>query len=150
MSPVPSASLTPARIARCVLLAWLVPGAGHWALGRRGKALLYFVGITLLFVMGLFLGEFRNFHPEHFWLHFLAQVWVGGFTLPAAFFLKDLPLETAEPVREVAMGFSGLDVGVLYTAVAGLLNLCVMVDVYETACPRPEAPAGAARAEVRS
>jgi len=131
-TPVPAV-----RVALGIFLTWLVPGAGHWLLGRRGKAVLFFSGITLLFVMGLLLGEFRNFNLEHFWLHFLAQVWYGGLSVPLVLTMSNLPLETAHEAREIAIGFSGLDVGVLYTAVAGLLNVCVMVDVYETAYPRP-------------
>jgi hypothetical protein len=39
------------------LLAWLVPGLGHWYQGRRAKAVLYFVCIVGLFVLGLALGS---------------------------------------------------------------------------------------------
>jgi len=38
------------------LLAWLVPGLGHWYQGRRAKAVLYFVCIMGLFTYGLYLG----------------------------------------------------------------------------------------------
>lgn len=38
------------------LLAWLIPGLGHWYQGRRAKAVLYFVAIMGLFVSGLILG----------------------------------------------------------------------------------------------
>ncbi len=38
------------------LLAWLVPGLGHWYQGRRAKAVLFFVCIMGLFVFGLWLG----------------------------------------------------------------------------------------------
>jgi hypothetical protein len=38
------------------LLAWLIPGLGHWYQGRRAKAVLYFVAIMGLFVFGLYLG----------------------------------------------------------------------------------------------
>jgi hypothetical protein len=38
------------------VLAWLVPGLGHWYQGRRAKAVLFFVCIMGLFVYGVFLG----------------------------------------------------------------------------------------------
>jgi len=38
------------------LLAWLIPGLGHWYQGRRAKAVLYFVCIMGLFSYGLYLG----------------------------------------------------------------------------------------------
>ena len=42
--------------ALAALLAWLVPGLGHWYQGRRAKAVLFFVCIMGLFTYGLFLG----------------------------------------------------------------------------------------------
>lgn len=38
------------------LLAWLIPGLGHWYQGRRAKAVLFFVCIMGLFVYGVYLG----------------------------------------------------------------------------------------------
>jgi hypothetical protein len=38
------------------LLAWLVPGLGHWYQGRRAKAVLFFVCIMGLFGYGVYLG----------------------------------------------------------------------------------------------
>jgi hypothetical protein len=42
--------------ALAALLAWLIPGLGHWYQGRRAKAALYFFCIMGLFVFGLWLG----------------------------------------------------------------------------------------------
>ncbi len=42
--------------ALAALLAWLVPGLGHWYQGRRAKAVLYFVSIVGIFEFGVFLG----------------------------------------------------------------------------------------------
>ena len=38
------------------ILAWLVPGLGHWYQGRRAKAVLYFVAIVGMFGWGIYLG----------------------------------------------------------------------------------------------
>jgi hypothetical protein len=38
------------------VLAWLVPGLGHWYQGRRAKAVLFFVCIMGLFSYGVYLG----------------------------------------------------------------------------------------------
>ncbi len=38
------------------LLAWLIPGLGHWYQGRRAKAVLFFVCIMGLFGYGVYLG----------------------------------------------------------------------------------------------
>jgi hypothetical protein len=42
--------------ALAALLAWLVPGLGHWYQGRKAKAVLYFVAIVGIFEFGVFLG----------------------------------------------------------------------------------------------
>jgi len=134
--PSVPASVPVSRVLLCVFLTWLVPGWGHWLLGRRGKAVLYFTLITFLFVFGMWLGDFRNVHLEQFPIHFLGQVFYGGATLPSLLLTRGLALEV--PGAGVVLGFPNLDVGVVYTTVAGLLNVCVMVDVYEAACPRPQ------------
>jgi hypothetical protein len=125
----PSSSAIPVgRVWAAALVTWLVPGAGHFLLGRRGKAVLYFTLITFVYVLGLMLGDFRNISLANFELHFIAEVFYGGLTLPLLFLTSNLQLDSFNPL---------LDVGVLFTSVAGLLNVCVMVDVYETAYPRP-------------
>ncbi len=136
----PLQSVSPGKVFLGVLLTWLVPGAGHWTLGRRGKAVLYFSVITFVYVLGLVLGEFRNVNLDHFPIHFFGEIFYGGLTIPVWLLTGGLTLELPGQGGEVVLGFSTLDVGVLYTTVAGLLNVCVMVDVFETAYPRP-APA---------
>lgn len=42
------------------LLAWLIPGLGHWYQGRRAKAILYFVCIMGVFVYGLYLSSSKE------------------------------------------------------------------------------------------
>ncbi|MEN6450869.1 MAG: DUF6677 family protein [Thermoguttaceae bacterium] len=84
------------------LLAWLVPGLGHWYQGRREKAVLYFVAIMGLFLFGLILGGgatyrdvdgrehhtgygrgvYFSWNPEKR-LHYLGQVGVGLAAMPA-------------------------------------------------------------------
>lgn len=103
-------------------LTWLVPGLGHYLYGRRAKAIFYFVLITFAFVMGLWLGEWRDVSVDRFSLYLIAQLWNGGPTLLALFWTGDLRI-----THDIAY----LDVGLLYTAVAGLLNVVILVDLYE-------------------
>ena len=117
-----------------LLLTWLVPGSGHLLLGRGGKGALYFSLLTFTYLVGLLLADFRCVNAENFGLHLIAEIFYGGATLLALALTADLGLTHAIPF---------LDAGVLFCAVAGLLNVCVMVDVFETAFPRPAgAPAG--------
>ena len=83
------------------LLAWLIPGLGHWYQGRRAKAVLYFVCIMGLFGYGVYLGSsnqkcfgdrgtigygravYFSWRDGDHRLNYLAQVGVGLPALPA-------------------------------------------------------------------
>ena len=130
--------VSPSRVALCVFLTWWFPGLGHWLLHKRAKAILYFGAITSLFLLGLVIGEFRVVRLDHFWLHFVGQVFYAGLTLPVWLATGGLRLEPGVDPGGVTLEFPLLDVGVLFTTIAGLLNVCVMVDVYESAYPRPQ------------
>src|SRR5262245_7020531 len=121
---------SPFTVFLCIVATWLVPGLGHWLLGRRAKALLYFVLITFCFLFGMWLADFRNVRTDDdFFLYFLGESLYGGLAFPAKWLTHGLELVRAQP---------RLDVGLLFSTVAGIMNVCVMVDVYETACPRPQ------------
>jgi len=104
-----------------ILLAWLVPGAGHLKLGRPWPALFIATAILPLFVLGMYLTGWENVswtrHPYYFGLQAPAGlVAVAGEYLTRGK-LPDELLSTAT-------------VGTLYSAVAGLLNLMAIADVW--------------------
>jgi hypothetical protein len=123
---------SPFTVFVAIVATWLVPGLGHWLLGRRGKALLYFSILTFTFLFGMWLSDFRNVRSDDdFQLYLIGEALYGGLALPAWKLTQHLQLVRPQP---------WLDVGLLFSTVAGIMNVCVMVDVYETACPRPRAP----------
>ncbi len=125
-APAEPAALEPAFADRTVLalvLAWLVPGLGHWVIGRRAKAVLFFAVITATFFAGILLAHGRNLNLERDSIYFWAYAWNGVETLIAWFFAQDLRLDHEIP---------HLVVGFLYSSVAGLLNVVVMMDVLTT------------------
>lgn len=71
------------------VLAWLIPGAGHWYQGRRTKAMLFFLCIYATFFYGLWLGGGRVVYAS--WgptsdekrLPYLCQIGTGAAALPA-------------------------------------------------------------------
>lgn len=83
------------------LLAWLIPGLGHWYQGRRAKGVLYFVCIMGLFCYGLYLSSsnekcrdgdgkigigravYFSWNGEERRLPYLCQIGVGLPALPA-------------------------------------------------------------------
>ncbi|HWX25020.1 MAG TPA: DUF6677 family protein [Vicinamibacteria bacterium] len=47
------AETRPAAAVPAVLFAWLLPGAGHFYLGRKGKGLLFLIALLALFGLGV-------------------------------------------------------------------------------------------------
>ena len=84
--------------ALAALLAWLMPGWGHWYQGRRAKAALYFLSIMGLFCYGVYLSSSNQpcraggnkigygravYFAWHHHLAYLGQIGVGLPALPA-------------------------------------------------------------------
>jgi len=128
-----------------LVLGWVLPGAGHAYGGRWGKAALFFLCITGLVVAGLVVsgGTVLLYKvPEqgtgvtsgsHLRLWYAAQFCAGGPALaltPVSQYIASRgPIDWADPLHEM---------GTLYTAVAGFLNLLVMMDAYtRLAFPQP-------------
>jgi TM2 domain-containing membrane protein YozV len=102
-------------------LSWLVPGAGHLYLGRGAKALFFFALITATYVGGMILADYRNVSPVRYPWWSLAYVCNAGTTLVAYLLTASLRI-----THEIA--FEPL--GCLYTGVASLLNVLVVLDAY--------------------
>lgn len=134
-------------------LAWLVPGLGHLYQGRVGKGILYGVCILSLYFTGFILGEGKIVYwrwvnplnnPERFCLYYLGQFFVGLPALPALiqgtlrYFGMNPVLGglMAEPPQTILNGLHPrlgklVEIGSMYTAVAGLLNILAIYDAYE-------------------
>ena len=101
------------------ILGWAVPGLGQVYAGRPGKGLLLAVTIGGLFYAGWAMTGFTAVNPHTYLLEFIAHAWLGGPTAYA--YWSTQGLELADP-----MPF--LEVGRLYAAVAGLLNIVAICD----------------------
>ena len=120
-----------------LVLGWIIPGAGHAYAGRWGKALLFGALIVGLLAAGFVLGRGTNILKNELW--YAAQIGAGGPTLvltPISEHLAGPPpdrrnTDWADPMHEM---------GTLYTAVAGLLNLLVVMDAYVKLAHPPERP----------
>jgi hypothetical protein len=133
-------------------LAWLVPGLGHYYQGRKGKAILYASCILGLFLVGLLMGEGKivywrwvsPFNSDKFCLYYPGQFFVGLPALPAliqatlSHYGHDPILWgfMAEPSQIVLNGLHPrlgklVEIGTIYTTVAGLLNILAIYDAYE-------------------
>jgi len=111
------------------LASWAIPGAGHLWLGRRSKGLIFLIALPMMFAIGLAIrGRLAPFDLSDL-LVSLAAVADLGIGLP--YFIAS------------ALGYGGGDVravtyeyGCTFLIVAGLLNLLVVIDAYDTAMGR--------------
>jgi uncharacterized protein DUF6677 len=123
------ASIEPTTIALLCAIAWAIPGAGHFWLGRRQKAIVFFVVLTSMFVIGLLLhGQIFPFELSD--------------PLVALAALADIGLGAPWLIAHM-MGFgAGLvtattwEYGNTFIIVAGLLNSLVVIDAFDIAMGR--------------
>lgn len=118
-----------------ILLAWLVPGAGHVLLGKWKKGLFFFSILGATYLFGLWIAGFRSISLDDNPFYYVGQ-WGSG----ATFFLAQLmPVQKAYPREDLPP--SWFDPGLLYVCAVGLLNLVVMLNVLEVKLrARPAAP----------
>lgn len=107
----------------CVV-SWLVPGAGHLMLGRRQKAIIFFVALIAMFAIGLALnGRLAAFDFSDP-LVGLAAVANLGMGIP--YFIARF-LDLGQGIVTAA----SYEYGNTFLIVSGLLNLLVAIDAYD-------------------
>ena len=128
-----TADVTPApdrgRALGLCMVAWLVPGGGHFMLGQNRKAATFFVVLTFMYVLGLAAG---------------GRLFPLQFSEPLIFLASLAEWMAALP--RVAAGVGGFGDGTVtaisyeygntFVIVAGLLNAMVMLDVYDVVIGR--------------
>jgi hypothetical protein len=136
------------------LLAWIVPGLGHFYQGRTAKAITIFVAVTMLFISGYQMGGgkvvYCSFTSEDLRWQFVGQFFLGAAAVPAVIQNRSLrsqqqlsanvnllwngflapPTSTRELNKWNREYHSFFQMGTLYTLVAGLLNLFAIYDAY--------------------
>jgi hypothetical protein len=104
------------------LLAWLVPGAGHFVLKEKKRAIIIFATIVLTFCVGIYAGSIGVIDPVGTWWWYVAQI----MNSPMVAVLGHLTAGGAYPVYGRPN-----EIGQIYTSIAGLLNLlCIVNAVY--------------------
>ncbi|HEV7485945.1 MAG TPA: DUF6677 family protein [Thermoanaerobaculia bacterium] len=120
------------RTLTAMLLAYLVPGAGHLYLGRRARAVVFFCIVMTLFLIGIAIdGDLYTVQKS------------GGALLRILASLGSIG--TGIPYWIAAMNGVHGDVtsitfehGTAFTITAGLMNLLLVVDAFDIAQGRKE------------
>jgi len=132
---------------RALLLSWALPGAGHWFIGLRGRAVLYGASVIGIFLVGLWMGGLATVSVYgHKWA-FLLQAFDGPLALAAAVghhlvgqaaaaptaaaWLKNLASPSPSPLA---------DLGMTFTLVSAAFNVLVMADAFYQADRPAEEP----------
>jgi hypothetical protein len=113
------------------LVTWVLPGSGYWLIGERARGLTIGITIIVLFVLGLLIGGVRVVDPpaapfsepvnsitQKPW--FVGQILAGPITLLSA--------KVGESPGYFASHSRVNEIGTLYTAIAGMLNLLAIID----------------------
>lgn len=144
------------------LAGWLVPGAGYWLIGERARGVVVCVTVLLTFIVGILIGGIRVIDVPGYdnsgtlrltvvegrrtnvaalrarplgevfakpW--YIGQIFTGPAALAASYASLDAAQQGVPP--STARVF---DIGTLYAAVAGMLNLLVMIDAAHRAAAR--------------
>ena len=156
---IPRAELRSPGVA--ALLAWLIPGAGHFYQKRFVKSVLFFVCILGTYFFGLAMGGgkvvYASLAPGDFRWQYFCQVGVGAPALPAIvqnrlarqgkpwgdYMRPPMDVRDAQSYDELAQWHEEyhrfFEIGTLYTMIAGLLNILAVYDAaFGPFVPLPE------------
>ncbi|MGO8816959.1 MAG: DUF6677 family protein [Terriglobia bacterium] len=118
-----------ATLVRLCVAAWIVPGLGHFLLGRKWRAVILFVSIVTMFLMGIAMqGEFFSTSSGSYLqtLGYFGELCVG-LAMPVARFFG---YAGGNPL------FVSADFGTAYLVAAGMLNTLSILDTYDIAMGR--------------
>ncbi len=113
------------------IVTWLIPGAGYLLLGQFARGLTIGITILILFALGCLIGGVHVVDPPVFTaphgnvVHaiFEKPAYIGQFLTGIVGLLAGW-IGPSQPASHSRVG----DIGVLYTAVAGMLNLMAIID----------------------
>ena len=107
------------RLITIGIASWVIPGGGYFLLGERKRAGVVFAAVTATFLIGLWVGSVGVVDPHRSLLWFLAQVLAS----PAVFLFESI----TSSGKYIVYGRPD-EMGKIYTAIAGLLNLLVIIN----------------------
>ncbi|UCF37190.1 MAG: hypothetical protein JSU96_20785 [Acidobacteriota bacterium] len=118
------------KTAIACVFAWLVPGAGHLFLNKWKRAAVFFVGVLLLFALGLYMeGKLFSLESGFFgFLRFFADAAIG---LP--YIIGKVLGWGQGDIRSL-----GYEYGNTFIYTAGLINMLLVLDAFDIAQGRKQ------------
>ena len=113
------------------IVNWLIPGSGYLMLGQVARGLTIGLTILILFTLGILIGGIHVVDPPNlsalkgnFVRTVLEKPWYIGQFMSGAIGLISGWIGPMQPASHARAN----DIGTLYTAVAGMLNLLATID----------------------
>ena len=110
-------------------LAWLIPGAGHAFVGRRGRGLIFFAVVMVSIGIGVSLNGRLPWQFSNAPLTTLATLGALGSGLPCV--VLRLALDYTGDMKA-----AGYEYGGAFILTAGLMNLLLVLDAWDIALGR--------------
>jgi hypothetical protein len=121
------------------VLAWLWPGLGHIAHGEKKRGGFIMFGVLFLFCCGLLVGGFDAVDRREDRLWFIAQSLCGPIAFGADLINQNYVKQLPDDRRIRTIGLARVnEMGTLMIALAGLMNLVVILDALHFH-PKPQA-----------
>ena len=113
-----------------MLLAFIIPGGGHFYLGRRSRAVAFFGIILFLFIIGLLVdGRLYTIEKDNILTTLAALGSMGSGTL----YFVGRAIGARGDVTSMTFEY-----GTAFTLTAGLMNLLLVLDCFDIAQGRKE------------
>lgn len=109
-----------------MLLGWLVPGLGHITLRRYGRGIIFFICISLMTVMGLYMGG--KIYPAQTENPLTILAFFADLGNGLTYILSRIFSLGPGSLKSVTFEF-----GTAYIAGAGLMNYLVALDAFDIA-----------------
>jgi hypothetical protein len=122
------------RATVAMVLAYLVPGAGHFYLGYRTRAAVFFAIVVILFTLGLAIDGSLYTVSDSLSTGSLLKLLASFGSIGAGFvYFVAAAVGPHGDVRSITFEY-----GTTFTLTAGLMNLLLMLDCFDIATGRKE------------
>jgi len=110
-------------LAMVTLAGWLIPGGGFFLIKETRRAIIIFVTIAVIFIIGLYVGSTGVIDPVNAKLWFAIQTLTTPLVLYIGFISSNYHEVYARPQ----------EIGQIYTSIAGMLNLLCIINAIHKA-----------------